>query len=407
MRVASTVLLISAWLCSCVPCEPERLDDAASAPPGEVRHGLTFGAVDMVNVIQTASGVACVTCGGILYFDQALREQRRVDVRLAGEPRDVLFATSGDTTIVLDRDLPQWNDDPSPRDFQLFALSAAGEELWRHDLGGGDEFLSAPGLVAGPASVVVVDRDGADVFDPASGALRYSIPVEMFGQVTPDSSGGLFLSGSALSFDGRPAQTTVRRLDATGGQIWAATWTDALPPTNSDSFINCAAVAPTPDGGFIVAVSVTGPTLDLGERQLQGSAPEDNLFMVALAADGAVEWTVALGNAAGSRLLIVATPGGAILGGSYSGSNMGLGLPYADSPDAFVARVDRTGQVAAHAIGGSGYQGMAGLAAESDGSVNVLVLNTFDDGRGGVMHIGNRTFDDTGGRQFYLLNILP
>jgi hypothetical protein len=69
-----------------------------------LRYGLALGAVDFVNITGTRGGVACVTCGGVLYFDQRLREQRRVDVAFSGEPRDVLIAARGGTTFVLDRD---------------------------------------------------------------------------------------------------------------------------------------------------------------------------------------------------------------------------------------------------------------------------------------------------------------
>lgn len=410
MRVTSGVLAVAAGLSACVPCAPDRLDDAPSARPGEVRHGVALGAGDFVNITGTPGGVACVICGGILYFDDALREQRRVEVAFSGEPRDVLIAASSDTTLVLDRDPGTESDIDAgatrPRHFQLFALSPAGDELWRNDLGMGDpQDPSMPLLAAGPASVVVHSRSSARVFDPATGALRYSTPVAFGDAIAPDATGGLYVGGSAFGFDQRPARATVRYLQASGAERWTATWTveaAALPLT---PFLSCSAVAPGQDGGFVVAVHVTGTTLDLGERKLVGPDPEINTFLVALDRDGRVQWTIAIGNAAIVRPQIAAVPDGALLAGEYAGTGAGLGLPGSDGPDSFVARVDRDGHITAHAIGGPGYQGLFALAAAADGSANVLVLNTTHDGVAGVMRVGDRTFDDGNSRQLYLLNI--
>jgi hypothetical protein len=86
----------------------------------------------------------------------------------------------------------------------------------------------------------------------------------------------------------------------------------------------------------------------------------------------------------------------------------GLGLPGRDQSDSFIAHVARSGAIFAHAIGGPGDQGLVAVTAGANGTngtANALVLNAGVFSQGAEMRIGQRTFDDGQGRQYYLLNI--
>src|SRR5260221_2804055 len=135
MRLALTVIVLSA--CTSSPCDLERLDDAPSAGPGELRHGFAVG--EATGLAPTANGVVCLTCGIMVYLDGAMTAQRRVDVAVAGAGT---VAVGGDTTYVFDNDPgldPDFGDDRYvPPHFQLVAVSASGDERWRNDLGDGE-----------------------------------------------------------------------------------------------------------------------------------------------------------------------------------------------------------------------------------------------------------------------------
>src|SRR5215468_1551517 len=98
MRLLIPLAAVAA-ACTGPPCQLDRLDDMPAAAPGEVRHGFALG--QEARLSTTASGIACLTCNGIFYFDPALSEQRHVAIDLRGDGE---LATGGDTTFVFDRD---------------------------------------------------------------------------------------------------------------------------------------------------------------------------------------------------------------------------------------------------------------------------------------------------------------
>ena len=413
--LAPIAALACSAACTGPPCQIDRLEDTPAAAAGEVRHG--FALAQDAELTATASGIACLTCGGIFYFDPALSEQRHVAIELTGAGE---LATGGDTTFVFDRDA---GGDPAatgsaarPPHYQLFALSAAGRELWRDDFGTGDAWQGAiaPELIAGPASPIIYSESVASAFDPATGEARWTAPIARGDALAPDAAGGLFIARGASVLGPATPEATLRHLDAGGAQTWVATWrtTDAPPLGGGD--IVFAAVAPGPDGGLVVVGRFTTTSLELGDRSvpalpLRGST-DGTSFVAALDATGATRWAFALGKSdADGRIAprrIAALGDGAVVCGDYAGGGQ-LGLPATDATtDAFVARVDPAGAVTGHAISGDGDQTCEGLAVAGDGGATIAVHSVRGPG-GSELRVGGQVFDDGPQKLFYVLNLVP
>ncbi|HEX7838679.1 MAG TPA: hypothetical protein VF469_14485, partial [Kofleriaceae bacterium] len=358
------------------------LADAPEAGPGEVRHGF---AIDQASgAIATVNGVACLTCSGASYFDAALVEQHRVGLDLEGSGA---LAIGGDTTFVLDRDFgenPETHGGESrPPHYQLFALSNTDRELWRRDLGAGGPWAGflAPDVLAGPASVVVHGEPVAAVFDPVTGAPRWSTPVGFGTALAADATGGLLVATGAHTTGPVAPEVTLRHFDSEGSATWTTTWGPATPPTFGDIIFDGA--ARTADGGFLVTGEFTTATLDLGGPILPGVTglhdgfPPHVNFIAAIDAQGATRWAYTLGGADANgyvqRLKVAASRDVAVVCGEYAGKDQ-LGLPDTFAGiAAFVARVDASGAITAYSIHGGGELSCEGLAAAGDGSAIVTV----------------------------------
>jgi hypothetical protein len=400
--LALIVAVASTGGCTGPPCQIDRLDDLPAAAPGEVRHGFALG--QEAGLTTTASGVACLTCGGIFYFDPALSAQRHVAVDLAGSGE---LATGGDTTFVFDRD---------PAHYQLYALSATGRTLWRNDFGAGDAWRGAvdPELVAGPGVAVIYGESVASAFDPATGAARWTAPIQRGDALAPDPAGGLYIATGASVFGPATPQATLRHLDAGGAPTWTATWTTTDTPPAVGGDVAFTAAAPTGDGGLVVAGRFTTATLELGDLHLAAlplhGSIDGTRFVAALDASGAVRWAVAVGTSdadgrADARR-IAPLGDAAVICGDYAGAGQ-LGLPATDATsDAFVARVDPGGAVTALAIAGDGDQTCEALAIAADGSATFAIHSARGPG-GSVLRVGSRSFDDGPEKPFYVLNLVP
>jgi hypothetical protein len=416
------------------PCEPGHLPAAPDAGPGEVRHGVSVVS-DRLDVAATPGGIACLGCGFVYYFDDALREQRRVGVGLAGVGK---LAVGDDQTYVLDiadgLD-PDFGDDRFRLpNFQLFALSRDGDELWRNDLGDGEawtgEFAplhdlgylqSVPrtipaAIAASPRGVILHGAPLASVFDATQGRLLWTVPTDVDGSAaaTPDTSGGLFVAGNEQAASGAP-QAVLRHYDGNGNTIWTATWDTTLPPP----LMNGGEIAFTDatrsaDGGFLVAGYFTTATLDAGGHTLQG--PDNPLggdfvnFVAALDGSGATQWAFTVGHRIKTqyleRLKIAAVGDGAVICGDYGGGGDQLGLPFSGgSIGAFVAHVTASGAISAYSIGGMGAKSCPAIAAAPDGSA-IVAVQTYPDFTGGnELRVGSRTFGAVASNEFFLLNI--
>ena len=409
--------------CTGTPCKPVRLADAPDASPGEVRHGFAVDQEFGVTALSTAVGVACLTCGGAFYFDPAFVEQRRVGIALEGSGS---LAIGGDTTFVLDRDFGEnpetHGGDSRPPHYQLFALSASGHEIWRNDLGAGGPWAAflAPDVIAGLASVVVYGEPVAAVFDPATGAQRWSTPIGHGDTLAPDPAGGLLVASSAHTTTTAAPQATLRHLDAGGAVIWSTVWTATLtsPPIGRDIIFDSA--APTASGGFLVTGEFSTATLDIGGSVLQGvtafvdGIPPHVNFIASLDASGTTQWAFTLGKAGPEGyiedLKVAALRDGAAVCGVDAGAGQ-LGLPgTSGNINTFVLRIDAGGTITAHAISGGGEQRCAGLAAASDGSAIVTLESDPDYSTSHpsdvMVHVGSRSFTHGPHNEFYVLNIV-
>lgn len=416
------------------PCEPGHLPDAPDAGPGEVRHGLSVVA-DGLDVAATSDGIACLGCGFVYYFDDALREQRRVGVGVAGVGK---LAVGDDHTYVLemaDGLDPDFGDDTFRLpNFQLFALSRDGDELWRNDLGDGEAWIgdfapvndlgylrSTPrtvpaGLVASPRGVVLHGAPLASMFDATQGRLLWTVVTgaDGAGAVAPDAFSGLFVVGHGQTASGAP-QAVLRHLDGDGNTTWTTTWDTTLaPPLTQGGEIVFTDATRAADGGLLVAGYFTTAALDAGGHTLQDpdhpSGGDFVNFVAALDVNGGTEWAVTAGHQSAAQyiddLKIAAVSDGAVICGEYGGGGDQLGLPFSGgSIGAFVAHVTASGVNSAYSIGGMGAKHCLAIAAARDDSA-IVTVETHPDFTGeNEIRVGTRTFSAVGSNEFFVLNI--
>jgi hypothetical protein len=419
---------------ACSPCEPDHLPDAPDAGPGEVRHGLSV-VTDGLDVAATSDGIACLGCGFVYYFDDGLREQRRVGVDVAGGGK---LAVGDDRMYVLDRvdgQDPDFGDNTFRLpNFQLFALSRDGDELWRNDLGDGEAWTGEfaplndhgylPGtprtvpvaIAAGPHGVVLHGAPLASVFDAIQGRLRWTVVLDSNGDgaVAPDAASGLFVAGHEQTASGA-LQAVLRHLDGNGNPTWTTTWDTTLPPplTHGGEIAFTDAVR-SADGGLVVAGYFTTATLDAGGHTLQGpdspSSGDFVNFVAALDSGGGTQWAYTVGHKTAAQyienLKIAAVGDGAVICGEYAGGGDQLGLPFSGgSIGAFVAHVTAGGMTSAYSIGGMGAKHCLAITAARDGSAIVTVQTTPDFTGENEIRVGTRTFGAAGSNEFFLLNI--
>jgi hypothetical protein len=413
VRVLAPILVATA--CTGPPCQIDRLDDLPAAAPGQVRHGLALA--QGAGLSATAGGVACLTCDGIFYFDPALSEQRHVAIDLAGAGQ---LATGGDTTFVFDRD-PGRGAEASggvaqPAHDQLAALSAAGRELWRDDFGAGEAWqgVVGPELLAGPGGVVVRGAAIASVFDPATGAARWTAALAPGDVLALDPAGGLVIASGDSQLGPASPEATLRHLDAGGAMTWTVSWATRNTPPAVGGDVAFTAAAPTAGGGVVVAGRFTTTALAIGDLELAAlplhGSIDGTRFVAALDASGAARWGVAIGTSdAAGRIdarRIAALGDAAVICGDHAGAGQ-LGLPATDATtDAFVARIDPTGAITAHAITGDGDQTCEALAVAADGSATLAVHSARGPG-GSELRVGSQIFDDGPEQTFYVLNLVP
>jgi hypothetical protein len=417
MRLILASVLLSA--CTNTPCALHRFDDAPAAGPGEVRHGFAFD--NVVDLVATPSGVACLSCGTLFNFDGALHEERHVGVDLDGTGK---IAVTNHAAIVFDQDYsPEYDvfdDNYRPPHFQLFALSGSGDELWRKDFADGEAWTGnfppvglngpqqvTPSVVAGPNVVIVYGIPLASVFDAASGRLMWATLTQRGDALAADANVGLFHASGSVA--GRPSQATLRHFGFDGGTVWTTTWSPVAPMPFGE--ITFAGAARTANDGLVVAGEFTTPTLDLGGHILQSPTgpvgPNSASFVAALDDRGATKWAFAVGTKDPTGYVqtqkIAATRDGAVICGEYAGASQ-LGLPATDGRiSAFVARVDASGAITAYPIAGSAVF-CQGLDVADDGGAIVMIASGSDLGTT-ELRVGNRTFDHGPDTTYYVLNI--
>lgn len=204
------------------------------------------------------------------------------------------------------------------------------------------------------------------------------------------------------------ARATLHYRDAHGAEAWSATWTAKIVRHSLDPSLIISDAKLTSDGGFILLGWSEQSPLDMGDRMLPTSGSQKT-FVISLDSHGATQWAVAVDSVlTGYNSFVAAVSDGAVIGGEYLDSgSAALGLPVPDDYDSFLAHVDTSGAVTAHALGGSGMQFFEGLAIADDGSAIVRIRNLPTEASSAVMRIGNRILDDGRNGRAYVLNIMP
>jgi hypothetical protein len=180
--------------------------------------------------------------------------------------------------------------------------------------------------------------------------------------LTPD--GGCIMAGSTFSFDG---DITVNhgnfdgfivKVNSAGNKEWSNT-------VGGKGYEYITKIITTPDGGYLIAGTLTGPPGDPFETH-NGSY---DAWIAKLDNTGNIEWTRSFGGSADetARDVILTQDGGYLFAGFASSNNgdvSGKGLD-----DAWVVKLSKTGSIQwSKTIGGSGDDGIWALCATQDGS---------------------------------------
>jgi hypothetical protein len=393
VRLACLALVFSSACTS--PCEPEGLLSAPGGGP--LRYAVAFGAGAAMN--GGGVGATCVACDEVFQLDSALAVRRRITVDFNGIPT---VAVAGDTTVVFANDGGQ-EEDPGddtiverPPHSELFAVDASGKELWRNDLGTGEQFTRGfrRNVVAGAHTVVAIGGRRAEVYDAMTGAFRFATLARSEKAIAVDADGGVFVATGGSLFDATN-DVTLRRYDASGVETWTRTWV-AHTQTGQTAHASIAAAATTTDGGFVVLGEFQGAMLNTGDRDVPGGDPRYTLFVASLDGDGATRWVVPFGAIDNASLEDIAASGDAVLiGGTYHGNGNSLGLPQTpfEDDESFVSRIEPDGTVTTHVIGGPGYQAVDALVAGDDGSAIVNIFVAKADADRIVVQVGDTALD--------------
>lgn len=248
---------------------------------------------------------------------------------------------------------------------------------------GSDTVISAGGY---DALVVQLGADGvpawARSFGDAGDQSVAAVAVDAGGQVVIAGTytGTLKLSDSLSLTTQAPQSAFVARLDG-GGKV---TWGTTLGATGSTL---ARGVAVGPDGSVAVVGYING---SLSCNQFLCVSFASDIWVAVYEADGSTRFVKTFGDAASQDVLGVAvdSAGNIVLGGSAQGvldlGGVALNLPAAGSPQAWVGRLDASGDGAwIKTLGKSGSSWISHVGRDPLG--NVLVAGTF----GGQLDFGN------------------
>jgi hypothetical protein len=373
-------------------CDWQRVTECADCPAGEVRHAWVESATGTdLALAPFAGGLAGATCNALVVFDDNLDMTARRPFRTHtpfSHRTDVV--AGGDGFFALQRDFGEpvefEEDAPDPM-FTLLALAPDGNERWRSPFGG-----ESPGQLLGGADGYFLVRQGMlFAFDPAGSSLwqRYA-------------SGEVIAAGSGVLLTSRPMASTatiLTRVDALGGDAWekwlVGSW---IGP-------EIEAVGFGDDGSVAIAGRFRGPSLDLGQVQLATvGGSSDTMFVALLGPDGATRWAFPFAGVQSYFSHRVVVDGDRVLvGATYDGAGVGLGLPTSLSGDSFIGIFDETGFVRATILGGTGSQSLFEMVDLPGGQVGATISIR----AGGVLQIGGTRYEPGGDLTHYFVTLQP
>lgn len=303
-----------------------------------------------------------------------------------GEPNEALVSTGGTVACVTVRYEPISYRTIEMRPQGLAwtrVFESTGESVVAATAGALDGDVAAVGEFSGTVTIDAATSFTADSFSDAivtrygpDGSLDWASPVGGTGHASGGGvatlldgktiAAGRFLAGTALF--GREGESFRPELtpDPTSNDVWVARYKEGGEvdwaigfggPLNEQA----VALAATPDGGAIVAIS--GVTI---AARVDGA--------------GSILWTIATDGSASPGEVETFPDGGAVIVGTFDGQpTFGVGLPSATTPaqpaggnDAFALRVDRDGAIVwLRTIGGASADMGLGVAAFPDGSAVV------------------------------------
>ncbi len=342
---------------------------SSGTAPGTLLSGIRYETSASTFAVRSDGSLVCPTCSGLLMLDPELHMIGR-----AGPPRiDRLVIAPDDAMYGL-------TIEPIAGNSQLFALSPAGQVLWKSPFAWAAAFVDLAAGAEGAYAMELVQ---------ASGGSGVSGVVERFDAMTGERHTlatnqlllGVANGGGVFTFDSSSFESaTLHSLDMAGNPVWSRTLT-------AGSIRLLGAVA-TPDGG-VVLFGVSDGDVDFGDRTLafegQGS------FVAGFDGAGVTQWAFS----APYHVTSLAVNGDEIL------------LTTLDNEaDATFAVATPAGISHTLNFTGPGLQEAAGLAVTPDGLVWLQIRNSQDPNTGvpPVMHAGDLTFPDPG---TYLFKLVP
>ena len=321
---------------------------------------------------RSDGGVAYLSCGDIVVLDGRLREIARVSEVGRPDHFSVRFALASDDAI--------YESDGGG----LLAMSPTGEKRWTTLVESALPVVRPEGPYLG-ASVVQGQMMVANAifgFDAATGEKRTVTTgsARLFG----GTRDGLLTLESTDQ-----VSATLREIDLAGHVLWSRTLSTTKNSSDYEG-LEIKGAAPLPDGGVVVIGSAPKP-VDFGDRTLP--APDGSSFVAAFDAAGATRWAIDA-TLAGLNIehVAVTAQGEILLAGLTAGSS------WYDS-NAFISVATSAGVITrTHHIDGAELQHIDAIAASPDGAVwfEVRSAPSDDNKPSPEMHIGDRTFTDTG-----------
>lgn len=350
------------------PCESER----ALAPSGAIRHARFVGPDTYLEVASNAAGqLVRANCDGdLLRYDAGLAPRDAIDIEYQLDDEqsvDALVLADDGTLAVLSFELEYIGDIDAKSFTRLDVYDPSGERRWRAVLST-NEITHDYDLQIGPAQVYVAIPNRVIASDRDTGAFLWT-----------QTTDGV----AAASIAADPSGVVV----ATRTQLVAYDTRGAMRWSREPAMLGLAEydrVATATDG----SIAVLGNDGALADGSAQAIAMLD--------AEGALRWSVPLGERFADRVTSLVTDGDQIVAAGDYGGALGFAPDAPVSPDAdgFVATVDAAGVRSVTTTTGAGTQRLYLTSLTAD---TVLGYATsFDDPTAPHLGLGDLAVDGNG-----------
>jgi len=311
-------------------------------------------------------------------------------IRLTADGGTVVFGTSTSS----DGDVGTGH---ASGDFWVARLDTARNIVWQKSFGGSQGELSANLLITPDSSIVLVgstDSNDGDVTGGYGGGDYWVVKLDLNGNllwqkalggqrfdaatdVAPAPDGGLIVSGYTMSGDGQVTghhgeeDFWLVKLDALGNLVWQKTYGG----TGSEA---ANSIAPTQDGGFLVAGLATVSNSDVTSTKGQG-----DFWVIKIDGAGNLVWQKIFGGSGYDQATSIgACSDGNFIVTGFTGSNDGDVAINRGLTDYLAIKISPDGNLVwARTFGGTATDFPARVAPANDGGAFIVGYTTSVDGQ--------------------------